>query len=168
MGKYKFVEFSKKTAKKNPDMIIREYDRIISEFNSKIKKIRREFDLYDLHININDIKDEDVLKMKKSLETTRNITLTSSLQSMSSSLVAKKFKEGGKATFGIGSNTGLEFMQLVKQTIDRFEKTIAPIENEMKKVQKELIMFKNKYKKTNMGSTSNRLGLPVGQLHYEM
>ena len=38
--KFKFVDFSHGTAKKNPDMVIREYRRLINDLDSEIQPLR--------------------------------------------------------------------------------------------------------------------------------
>jgi len=38
MKNFKYVDFSKKTAHRNPDMVIHEYERLIEEINIKLSK----------------------------------------------------------------------------------------------------------------------------------
>lgn len=46
--KFKFVDFSHGTAKKNPDMVIREYHRLIDHLDSEIQVLR----IRDYRLNI--------------------------------------------------------------------------------------------------------------------
>ena len=46
--KFKFVSFSHGTAKKNPDMVIREYQKLISDLDSEIQVLR----IRDYRLNI--------------------------------------------------------------------------------------------------------------------
>ena len=55
--KFKYVKFSRGTAKKNPDMVIREYHRLIDDLSSEIQvlKIRD----YRLNIAVQDYRVKD-------------------------------------------------------------------------------------------------------------
>lgn len=57
--KFKFVDFSHGTAKKNPDMIIREYRSLINALSSEIR-VLRERD-YRLNIAVQDYRVKDAL-----------------------------------------------------------------------------------------------------------
>lgn len=50
--KFKFVDFSHGTAKKNPDMVIREYRRLINDLGSEIRVLGKED--YRLNIAVQD------------------------------------------------------------------------------------------------------------------
>ena len=47
--RFKFVDFSHGTAKKNPDMVIREYHRLIGHLNSEIQALKEE--VYKLKVS---------------------------------------------------------------------------------------------------------------------
>ena len=55
--KFKFVDFSHGTAKKNPDMVIREYHRLIDDLNSEIRVLRGRD--YRLNIAVQDYRVKD-------------------------------------------------------------------------------------------------------------
>lgn len=65
-NKFKYVKFSKGTAKDNPDMIINEYNRIIQENYAQIKSLWEE--KHTVHLDIRKSRVEDI--MSNSYKTT--------------------------------------------------------------------------------------------------
>lgn len=65
-NKFKYVKFSKGTARNNPDMIINEYNRIIQENYAQIKSLWEE--KHTVHLDIRKSRVEDI--MSNSYKTT--------------------------------------------------------------------------------------------------
>ena len=63
--KFKFVDFSHGTAKKNPDMVIREYCRLIDHLDSEIQPLKEED--YRLNVFIPDYRVREALSGHRSL-----------------------------------------------------------------------------------------------------
>lgn len=63
--KFKFVDFSHGTAKKNPDMVIREYRRLINHLDSEIQPLKEED--YRLNVFMPDYRVREALSGYRSL-----------------------------------------------------------------------------------------------------
>lgn len=63
--KFKFVSFSHVTAKKNPDMVIREYHKLINDLDSKIQSLKKED--YRLDVFMPDYRVREVLSNHRCL-----------------------------------------------------------------------------------------------------
>lgn len=54
------LKYSRKTARENPEMIVREYDHLIQQYQDEIKEIKKINSEYEIKINLEDVSKEDI------------------------------------------------------------------------------------------------------------
>lgn len=120
MRNFKYVEFSRRTAKRNPNMIINEYNRLIREIDAKLSKSTT-----GLNINI-PITTEFVIQCESLREHIHN------------SNICNQHQYKHELSF-------IEIIDLYKQTIKNFQSEINLLKV-YEDIKKELEEFKLKFK----------------------
>jgi len=141
--KNRIVYYSKKTAKKNPQMVVDAYNKILMQKRSLYDKLIKDFNLRTFNVtienvNIDDLKISNQIKVKIQL---KNFTISSFDMSVP--------YYGGYQPF-VPRETEQKFngiiaMKRLKDTIEAFEKEKKRIEEEIEEIIKEKNNFENKY-----------------------
>jgi len=144
MAKSKLVEYSKKTAKKNPDMIIREYERIINDINSQISNKEKEFEHLTFNFKITNV---DV-KSVENINISKTVELEADIKSIGAQITLKK-PDRTSSNSEVSFASGLSGLEFIVNTMKQYESSVVFIKAKKKEVEKELTTFKKKYKKTS-------------------
>ena len=149
--KSKFVEHSKKTAKKNPDMIIREYERIINDINIQISNKEKDFEHLTFNFQITNV---DVKSIEE-INVTKTVEFEANIKSIRTQITLKKQNNSFGKSEEVSFANGLSGLKFIANTLKQYESSVAFIKDKKKEVEKELTAFKRKYKKTYNAINSN-------------